>query len=83
MKGTGEKFSRFSRAFSNMSDFYSVTSTMSAEFGTIIMERQQSKAGRVIVFREDGITGGRGSGAESEEKIVCLISPSDSLGAVA
>ena len=74
MNGTSEKFSHSSRAFSNMSDFYGVASNMSAGYGIVIMSRQQSKAGRVIAIREDGITGGGGSGAESEGKIVCLIS---------
>ena len=59
MNGTSEKFSRSRRAFSNISDFYGVASNMSAEYGIVIMSRQQSKAGTVIAIREDGVYGRR------------------------
>ena len=84
MNGTSEKFSRSSRAFSNMSDVYGVASNMSAEYDLVIMSRQQSKTGGVIVIREDEITGGGGSGAERNQKErLCVWYALNSLGAVA
>lgn len=76
MNGTSEKFSRSSRAFSNMSNFYGVASNMSAEYGVVVMSRQQRKAGVVIAVREDDITGGGGRewNHKHKRKIVCLIS---------
>ena len=73
MNGTSEKLSRFSRASSNMSKFYGLASNTSAQYRTVIMSRQQRKAEKVIAVRRKDVTGGGGSGVETEEKIVCVI----------
>ena len=61
--GTSEKFSRSSRALSNISDFYGVTSKMS---GMVVMDGQQRDTGKVIAVKKDGVTGGEEGGAKLE-----------------
>ena len=52
VNGTSEKFSRSSRAFSNMSKFYGLASNTSAQYRTVITSRQQRKAENVIAVRK-------------------------------
>ena len=72
MNGTSEKFSRSSRAFSNMSDFYGVASNMSAEYGIVIMSRQQSKAGGVIAVGRTRLRAEEGAGRSGIRRKDCV-----------
>ncbi len=73
--GISGKFSRSSRAFSKMSNLHGVGSKLSAEYGIVVMIREQKNTGKVMAVREEEVTGGKREGrAESEEKILCLIS---------